>query len=298
MNPRAVMGGLYLLVGLSLVLGLALGPRAAGPTVRLPGDVVGMVRVEGPITGSGGDGLFTAGASAERVVSDLRRAAQDPRVRAVVLRVNSPGGSAAASDEIGRAVADLREAGVPVVVSMGDLAASGGYWISCFADQIVASPATVTGSIGVIFQHANMEQLFDLLGIDTETIKSGQHKDMGSADRALTDAERAILQAMVDDIFDQFVEVVSTGRELDRERVLELADGRIFTGRQAQQLGLVDQLGTLTEAQELAAQLAGLDSYRVQELSGRWPHQLLPVPPWGRLDLAPLLRLITPGPGL
>lgn len=232
---------------------------------------VGLIRIEGAIAGgSSGEDLFGAVVGADDVVAMLRQARNDPSVRAVVLRLNTPGGSAAASQEIGAEIRRVREAGKPVVVSMGDVAASGGYWIAANADRIVASPATITGSIGVIWQVATYAELYRKLGIQVETVKSGAFKDMGNPARPLSDEERALIQALVDDVYDQFVDVVAEGRRLPRPRVLELADGRVFTGRQALKLGLVDELGTLHDAIDRAAELAGIaDGFGVRDLGER-----------------------------
>ena len=240
------------------------GRRAAPAS----GNVVGVIRIEGPITGgASGAGLLGATAGADTIINLLHSARDDDRVKAVVLRLNTPGGSAAAAEEIGVEIRRLREAGKVVVASMGDTAASGGYWIAALADHIVASPATLTGSIGVIMELTNLEGLYERLGIEVETIKSGEHKDIGSPTRDLTAEERDLLQGLVDDIFDQFVSVVVEGRGLSREAVLAVADGRVFTGRQAVAAGLVDSLGSMTDAVETAARLAGIaDDYTVEEL--------------------------------
>ncbi|TDA69776.1 MAG: signal peptide peptidase SppA [Clostridia bacterium] len=259
MRQRVVVAGLV--VVLVAVLGLAfwLPGRGRPGLGGGAGGSVGIVAIEGVISdGSSSGGLLGAVVGARTVVEQLRQAEEDGNVKAVVLRLNSPGGSAAASQEIARAVQRLREAGKPVVASMGDTAASGAYWVASAADKIVADPATITGSIGVIIQVQNLQELYDKLGIDSQVIKSGPHKDMGSGNRPLTSAEKDIFQGMVDDIYDQFVEAVAAGRGLSRQEVARLADGRVYTGRQARQLGLVDTLGDYREALSLAASLAGL----------------------------------------
>lgn len=240
-----------------LILVLWLGPRS-WPSGGKGGEV-GLVRLEGTIVdGRSGSGFFSAVAGSETINEQLREARNDPRIRAVVLRINSPGGSAAASQEIAAAVQALRREGKVVVASMGDVAASGAYWVASQADRIVAAPATLTGSIGVIMQVQNVRELFDKLGIDVEVIKSGPHKDMGAGLRHLTPEERQLFQSMVDDIYEQFVQVVSKGRRMPRDKVLAVADGSIFTGRQALKHGLVDELGDFETALRLARELAGL----------------------------------------
>jgi protease-4 len=189
----------------------------------------------------------------------------------VVLRVDSPGGSAAASQEIANEIRRFKEdTGKPVVISMGSVAASGGYYISVYADKIVASPATLTGSIGVISEFIYIQGLLDKLGLQMEIIKAGEHKDMGL--RPMTDEERQIMQTITDDLYGQFVVAVAKGRNLTQETVRKLATGQIYTGDQALQLGLVDELGDREEAIELAAKLAGVTTPIVEEYGtpGLW----------------------------
>lgn len=227
---------------------------------------VGVLHIEGPIVGgTAGGGILGGGAVGDHIVKTLREASEDPSIAAVVLRLNTPGGSAAASQEIGNEIKHLQEAGKVVVASMGDMAASGGYWLAAVTDHIVANPASLTGSIGVIMQLTNIEGLYEKLGIEVENITSGEHKDMGG--RRLSEEERRLMQAMVDDIYDQFVEVVADGRNAPVEKVRGWADGRLFTGRQALDEGLIDELGTFNDAVERAAVMAGLgDAYRVRTL--------------------------------
>jgi protease-4 len=215
---------------------------------------VGLVRVEGGIYDS------------RMIIEDLERMASDPGIRALVLRIESPGGGVAASQEIFEYVRGIQEDGLPLVVSMGSMAASGGYYIGCSADTIVANPGTLTGSIGVIMSFTNLEELFGKIGMDFEVIKSGRFKDTGSWSREMTIEERQLLQETIDDIHEQFVETVAQGRGLDYEEVAALADGRIFSGRQALEAGLVDRLGTLEDAVEVAGRMGGIEGVpRVQE---------------------------------
>lgn len=244
---------------LSIVVAAVIGARNGAPgAYGAGGEAVGVVSIEGMIVGSAPYGPFASNASADDIVERLDMAREDDAIKAVVLRMNSPGGSAAASQEIADAVTRLRKSGKVVVVSMSDVAASGAYWIACRADTIVANPATITGSIGVILETVQVQELYGKLGISNEVFKSGPHKDMGSPTRPVTEQERAIFQGMVDDIYHQFVDVVAQGRDLSRERVLQLADGRIYTGRQAEGLGLVDELGGLEDAIRIAADRAGI----------------------------------------
>ncbi len=218
-------------------------------------NAVGIIYVDGVIA-AGDGGLFSPG-GADRLQEDLRRA-QDDHTRALVIRINSPGGSAAASQEVFQEIERVRDKGKVVVVSMADVAASGGYMIACAADHIIASPASVTGSIGTIINASHAEGLYELLGIEYEVIKSGPYKDALNPGRSLTEEERFFFQEMIDDIYNQFVDLVAERRSLDREEVLTLADGRILTGQQALEAGLVDQLGNLYDAIDKAAELADI----------------------------------------
>lgn len=220
----------------------------------LPGGAkVAVVEVEGVIGADSGRGLDTDGII--RVLGEYR---DDPAVRAVVLRINSPGGVVAPTQEIFNAVRRLREAKKPVVASLGSVAASGGYYVAVAADRIYASPGTLTGSIGVVMQLANLEGLLKKVGVEYVVVKAGAYKDVGNIARAMTPEERRILQALLDDVYDQFVTAVAEGRSLDPQVVRGFAEGRIYSGRQAQGLKMVDELGGLEEAIEAAAKMAGL----------------------------------------
>lgn len=193
----------------------------------------------------------------EDPVDEIKEYSEDPSVKAIVLRVDSPGGGVAASQEIYEEV--KRAASVKnIVVSMGSVAASGGYYVSAPATRIMANPGTITGSIGVIMEIPNVEGLMDKVGIRTEVIKSGLHKDTGSAFRKMTVEERRLLQSLIDDVYEQFIVDVAESRDMSVEDVRDMADGRIYTGRQALELGLVDELGGLEEAIMLSANLAGI----------------------------------------
>jgi len=226
----------------------------------LRGGQVALIRVEGVITGGRGSSspFGDASAGAETIVDLLERFRRDDSVRAAVIRINSPGGSAAGSQEIYQEIQKVRRDGKKITVSMGDVAASGGYYIACAGDRIIADPATITGSIGVIMQTADMSKLFEKIGIDFGTIKSGPHKDMGSSSRPLTPEEKALLQNMINDVYDQFLTDVSTGRKIPKAEVRKLADGRIYTGRQAVGNKLVDKLGSMDDALKAAAKDAGI----------------------------------------
>ncbi len=195
----------------------------------------------------------------ESTVRQLKRYARDESIPAIVLQINTPGGTAAVAEEIYRQVEDVRREGKKVVASMGPMAASGGYYVACAADTIMANPSTLTGSIGVQMRLPSTEELFRKIGVDFRVIKSGPHKDIGSPYRPMTKEEKRILQAVIDDSYEQFLEVVMEGRQMSREEVLAVADGRIFTGRQAQQMNMVDELGTYDEAIIMAARMVGIE---------------------------------------
>lgn len=248
---------------LTIMMALILAVSLSGCMVGK--EKVAVIPLSGPIASISQLGLLTTGGITPDLVRDyLKRAESDGSVKAVVLRIDSPGGSAAASQEIASEIRRFQEnTGKPVVVSMGDMAASGGYYISVYADRIVANPSTLTGSIGVISQFIYIEGLLEKLGLEMETIKAGEHKDMGI--RPLTDEERRIMQDITDDLYQQFVVVVADGRSLPVADVEALATGQLYTGVQALDLGLVDELGGLDRAIELAASLAGVTDPEVEE---------------------------------
>lgn len=194
----------------------------------------------------------------------LSQAEEDDSVEAVILEVNSPGGGVTASDQIYRLIQDFKGSSEkPVVVSMGSVAASGGYYISTAADEIVANATTTTGSLGVVLPLNDFTNLKDTIGIDRRFVTSGEFKTIGSPWTQLTQEERGILQSYVDESFDQFVQVIVEGRGLSEERVREVADGRIYTGKRAQELELVDELGDLEEAAEISRERADIQESRV-----------------------------------
>jgi protease-4 len=245
---------------------LAVVAAVVVPLVLLSGPEMGKVAViplSGTIT-SGGSSLLSGSAiTPDLVRSYLTRAGNDGAVKAIVLRIDSPGGEVEASQEILLQIERAKET-KPVVVSMGSMAASGGYYISTAADKIVALPTTETGSIGVISYQMNVEGLLDKLGIDVQVFKGGKYKDMFEGFRELTPEEEAIMQATVDEFYNQFVGVVAQGRGLSTEDVRNLATGQLYSGTEARELGLIDELGDLDTAINLAAQLAGVETARVE----------------------------------
>ncbi|HAM53535.1 MAG TPA: signal peptide peptidase SppA [Nitrospiraceae bacterium] len=237
-------GCLVLLVILFLLLALSATIALLQKNVPL-GEKVAVVRIEGPIMDS------------KTTIEEIRDYVKNPSVKAIILRVDSPGGAVAPSQEI---YEEVRKAvsKKKVVVSMGSLAASGGYYISAPASRILANPGTLTGSIGVIMEIPNIEGLMGKIGVKTEVIKSGRHKDIASIFRGIGKEERIILQSVLDDVHEQFIKAVAEGRKMLPDDVRKLADGRIFTGRQAVEVGLVDELGDLEDAVKVAAKLSGI----------------------------------------
>jgi protease-4 len=211
------------------------------------GERVAVVRIEGVIVDS------------RDAIEELRKFRENPNVKAIVLRIDSPGGGVVPSQEIYSEVLKTRTEGrVKVVTSMGNLAASGGYYIAAATDRIVANPGTLTGSIGVIMELANVRGLLEKVGVQSVVIKSGKHKDLASPFRAMSVEDRAILQTVLDDVHDQFIQAVAAGRAMKVDQVRDLADGRIFTGRQARTVKLVDELGDLQDAIKLAGKMGGI----------------------------------------
>jgi protease-4 len=218
-----------------------------GVSLSAKGDKVAVVELNGPIY------------DARSLVRQFKKYGEHKSVKAILFRINSPGGGISPSQEIYNAVKRVRDAGKPVIVSMGTVAASGGYYVALGADTIMANPGTTTGSIGVILEITNLSRLFQKLGIRFDVIKTGQFKDTGSPHRDLTWEDRRFLQGYVNDAFEQFLQVVSEERHMSLSDVRKLADGRVFTGRQAKEYGLVDVLGDFQDAIQLAASMAGIE---------------------------------------
>ena len=243
-----VLGCAILLAASALVLAAAaLVVRSAGGGGDFLGtkEKIGLVLLQGPLV------------DPRRVVDEIEAHGADEDVRAVVLRVDSPGGDVAASQEIYAAVGRLASR-KPLVASIGSMAASGAYYALVPADSIVADPGSVVGSIGVVFTWPEATELMSKAGVRLNVYKSGSMKDLGSFARSPTEEEDAVIDGLIADVFDQFLDAVEAHRPLDRDRLLELADGRVFTGRQAREVGLVDHLGDLHDALDIAAALAGL----------------------------------------
>ncbi|HEX8204121.1 MAG TPA: signal peptide peptidase SppA [Isosphaeraceae bacterium] len=236
----------------------------------------------------------------EHVLRQIRQAREDKQVKAVVLRVDSPGGTVSGSDRIWRELATLKAAKKPVVASMGGMAASGGYYVSAPADAIFAEPTTLTGSIGVIMELPRIHGLMEKLGVEMDTVAAGRWKDMGSMFRPMTDVERRRWQAMIDETYARFVRVVAQGRKLTRADAEAVADGKVYTAEEAVKNRLVDQLGYLDDAIRDAQGRAKLDTVRVVRyakplgLSDLLMNLSAPRPQGVTIDAEALLRLQTP----
>jgi protease IV len=236
-----VAGGLFVLSLVTLIFS-----EPEDETAVTSGERVAVVELAEPIIDS------------QDIVRQFKKYRENRSIKAIVFRVDSPGGGVSASQEIYEEVRKTRQAGKPVVVSMGAVAASGGYYVSCGATKIVANPGTLTGSIGVIFQFLHFGELMNKIGVDASTFKTGKYKDIGSPFRKTTEDEKKFFDQLLGDVYDQFVTVVATERKLDRKVVLGYADGRVFTGRQAREYGLVDTLGTYEDAVSIAAKLGDI----------------------------------------
>lgn len=249
MKRKRILIGLGVIVALLIfffgILFLA-GRYSGGKSGRMVfGDKIAIVEVKGVIAQSSG------------IIEELQQYLEDREVKAIILRIDSPGGGVGPAQEIYREVMKIK-AKKKVVTSMGSVAASGGYYIASASDLIVANPGTITGSIGVIMQFSNFEELLKKIGIKGVVLKSGEHKDIGSPFREMTPEEKKIMQEVLDNVHQQFIQAVAEGRKLDRAKVVEIADGRILTGEQAKKLGLVDQMGNLQDTIEITAKMVGI----------------------------------------
>ena len=238
-----LVGSVFLFFFLSVLVITTFLGRPTGFSV---GDKVAVLDVEGIINSS-------------RTLNErLIDAREDNSVKAIVLRVNSPGGAVGPAQEVYTEVKRVAKT-KPVVVSMGSVAASGGYYIAAPAQRILANPGTITGSIGVIMEFTNIEELLGKIGLKSQVVKSGEHKDIGSPTRTMTEKDRRIFQSLIDDVHRQFMTAIAEGRKMDLNKVEALADGRVFTGNQAMKAGLVDELGNLQDAIQVAGKLGGIE---------------------------------------
>lgn len=253
MKRKRILLGLVAIVGLLaffFILLFVIDQYVSGPGSRkfAFGDKIAVVEIRGLITQSQG------------IIEELHQYNDDEGVKAIILRIDSPGGGVGPSQEIYREVLKIKSnKKKKVITSMGSVAASGGYYIASASDLIVANPGTITGSIGVLMEFTNIEELFRKIGIKGVVLKSGEHKDIGSPFREMTPEEKRLIQSVIDNVHQQFIQAVADGRKIDRLKVAQVADGRILTGEQAKQLGLVDQLGNLQDAIDTAAKMVGIE---------------------------------------
>jgi len=243
-----IVAAALLAVMLALFLAFAVAGSASDVSgLKTWGKGLGYVEIDGTIV------------DATETIRQLKALEHNSQVRGILIRVDSPGGVVTPSHEIYEEIRRVRNGGMPIIVSMGTLAASGGYYVSAPATRIVANPQTLTGSIGVIMEFPVLKGVMDKIGVKVEVVKSRVHKDIGSPFRDMTDQDRELLQGVVTDAYDQFVTIVSTERKIPEDSVRAFADGRIMTGRQALALGLVDTLGTFEDAKRIAASLCGIE---------------------------------------
>ena len=286
MLKKIFISAVLLLAVLSFVVSLLKGNNNSQKTVTIP-DRVAVINIEGTIVcgADSKENLFQQanGITSGTIMKQIREAAADDSVKALVLRIDSGGGSATAAEEVGRELLRFKEqTKKPIVATMGNTGASAAYWIAaCASDKIYANATTLTGSIGVYMPYMNTEELFKKIGITSDKIKSGPYKDILTNDRPMTPEEKVILQNIVDEIYDQFVYTVSAGRRMETSKVREIADGRIYTGRQAKNIGLVDELGDYYDALAAAGALAninpgkdGLPPVKVKEKPQPWEYIL------------------------
>ena len=317
MLKKIFISAVLLLAVLSFVVSLLKGNNNSQKTVTIP-DRVAVINIEGTIV-SGADSkenLFQQanGITSGTIMKQIREAAADDSVKALVLRIDSGGGSATAAEEVGRELLRFKEqTKKPIVATMGNTGASAAYWIAaCASDKIYANATTLTGSIGVYMPYMNTEELFKKIGITSDKIKSGPYKDILTNDRPMTPEEKEILQNIVDEIYDQFVYTVSAGRRMETSKVRAIADGRIYTGRQAKNIGLVDELGDYYDALAAAGTLAkiqlgkdGLPPVKEREKQQPWEYflsaeianliksQVMQQLPSGLLGTAPAVHNMT-----
>lgn len=282
MLKKIFVSAVLILAVLSFVVSLLKGNNNAEKTVTVP-DRVAVINISGTIISGADskDNIFsqTNGVTSGSIMKQIREAAADDSVKALVLRIDSGGGSATAAEEVGRELKRFKEkTKKPIVATMGNTGASAAYWIAaCASDKVYANATTLTGSIGVYMPYMNTEELFKKIGITSNKIKSGPYKDIMSSDRPMTPEEQAILQNIVNEIYEQFVTTVAVGRKMEESKVKSLADGRVYTGLQAKNLGLVDEIGDYYDALAAAGELGkikpaadGLPPVKAKEKQQPW----------------------------
>jgi protease IV len=224
-----------------------------------------LLDIDGPLVGVGERGwLYRTDAITTAVSKKLRKATKDKRIKALVIRINSPGGTVTASDIIYREIKIFKEkTNIPVITIMMDMAASGGYYVACASDKIVAHKSTITGSLGVIIYSLGFNGLFEKIGMESRVIKSGELKDMGNPFDEFSDEEKAVFQDLVNQMYEQFLDVIVEGRKIDRDKLRKLADGRVYLGQQALENGLIDKVGYIEDALDLAMKEARIKDAKV-----------------------------------
>jgi len=249
MKQKRIIIGLGVIVGLLIfffVLLFFIGRYLGAKPGRFAfGDKIAIVEIRGVIAQSSG------------IIEELHLHLEDEGVKAIILRIDSPGGGVGPSQEIHREILKIKSK-KKVITSMGSVAASGGYYIACASDLIVANPGTITGSIGVLMQFSNFEELLKKIGIKGVVVKSGEHKDIGSPLREMTPEEKRMMQEVLDNVHQQFIQAVAEGRRLDYSKVVQIADGRIITGEQAKNFGLVDKMGNLQDTIDITTEMVGI----------------------------------------
>ncbi len=283
MLKKIFISAILLIAVLSFVVSLLKGNNNTADKVMATPDRVAVIDIAGTIT-SGSEsegGLWNreTGVTSGTIMSQIRDAANDDSVKALVLNINSGGGSATAAEEVGRELKRFKEkTNKPIVATMSDMGASAAYWIAvCQSDKVYVNATTLTGSIGVYMPYMNIEELYKKIGVTSTKIKSGPYKDILSSDRAMTPEEQVILQNIVNEIYDEFVKTVAEGRKMEVSRVKALADGRVYTGQQAKNLGLVDEIGDYYDALAAAGELGkvkleddGLPKVKEREKQQAW----------------------------
>ncbi len=284
MLKKIFISAILLIAVLSFVVSLLKGNNNGSEKIIANPDRVAVIDISGTIisgsdSGSGGFLNRETGVTSGSIMSQIRDAASDDSVKALLLNINSGGGSATAAEEVGRELKRFKEkTNKPIVATMSDMGASAAYWIAvCQSDKVYVNSTTLTGSIGVYMPYMNTEELYKKIGIYTSKIKSGPHKDILSSDRAMTPEEQQILQNIVNEIYDEFVKTVAAGRKMEESRVRALADGRVYTGLQAKNLGLVDEIGDYYDALAAAGELGkvklednGLPAIKEREKQQAW----------------------------
>lgn len=268
---RITQAVVVILLVLSVISAIHLSSRQRQERKKFPfkiGDIsakpsIGVINIYGAIHSTYEEKGFIPRGGPTGILESLKKFRKDKKIKAVILRINSPGGTIGAVQEITQEIYRLRKSGKPVVASISDMAASGGYYVATACDKIVSNNGSIIGSIGVIFMSPDMSGLLEKIGVRMETIKSGPYKDVGSPYRAHTEDEKKFLQSVVDDAFNQFVVQVSSGRGFPLSTVKKYAKGQIYTGRMALKLGLIDKIGDMTVAKELAENLAGIEDAKL-----------------------------------